>query len=35
METLGESTLSDLENMPTNVGYVLLTYTSQDYPWEV
>ncbi len=35
METLGGSTLSDLENMPTNVGYILLTYTSQDYPWEV
>ena len=35
MAALGEKTLIELENMPTEVGYVLITYTDDDYPWEV
>lgn len=35
MANLGEKTLTELENMPTEVGYVLITYTDDDYPWEV
>jgi hypothetical protein len=35
MAALGDKTLTELENMPTEVGYVLITYTDDDYPWEV
>lgn len=35
METLGNKTLAELDDMPTEVGYILVTYTENDYPWEV
>ena len=35
METLGDKTLAELDDMPTEVGYILVTYTENDYPWEV
>lgn len=35
LAALGDKTLTELENMPTEVGYVLITYTDDDYPWEV
>lgn len=35
METLGNKTLAELDDMPTEVGYILVTYTEDDYPWEV
>jgi hypothetical protein len=35
MKTLGNKTLAELDDMPTEVRYILVTYTEDDYPWEV
>lgn len=35
LEALGNTLMADLDDMPVDVGYVLVTYTDDDYPWEV